>query len=198
MREVVRAIAAISRDGGLELDSGSASAESIRDENEYPGVRVTLIGTLSVARPTFHSDIKFGRSDLAGPASDRVTQDPRRDDRDQRLPTHHGSRRENRHADPARHRQHPLNGDELHESMITVANHRQAELVPLEDVLSGFASLAQPKWAAWRRRQRLEHQVLESFSDLLAAIGISADQAITDQARNMSWRPESLAWEDPD
>ncbi|MBR7824701.1 nucleotidyl transferase AbiEii/AbiGii toxin family protein [Actinospica sp. MGRD01-02] len=60
MREVVRAIAAIRLDDGLELDPDSASAESIRDENEYTGVRVTLTGTLSVARLSFHIDIDVG------------------------------------------------------------------------------------------------------------------------------------------
>lgn len=34
MREVVRSIAAIPLDDGLELDPDSASAGSIRDENE--------------------------------------------------------------------------------------------------------------------------------------------------------------------
>ena len=56
MREVVRSIAAIA----LELDPDSATAESIRDKNEYAGVRVTLTGTHSVAWLTVHIDINVG------------------------------------------------------------------------------------------------------------------------------------------
>lgn len=46
---MVQKIAAISLDDGLEFDMDHAAAESIRDEDEYSGVRVTLGGTLSRA-----------------------------------------------------------------------------------------------------------------------------------------------------
>jgi len=200
MREVVRAIAAIPLDDGLELDPESASAESIRDDNEYAGVRVTLTGTLSVARLTFHIDINVG--DPVWPAPRPVE-----------LPRILGGTIEitgypltmvlaekivtmmQRGTANTLTRQHALNGDELHESMTTVANHRQAELVPLEQALVGFPSLAQPKWAAWRRRQRLDDRVPESFSELLTAVGAFADPAITGQTENKSWLPEALTWE---
>lgn len=72
--------------------------------------------------------------------------------------------------------QHPLNDDELRESMSTVANHRQAGLVPLEETLVGSPLLAsrsplpaQPKWVAWRRRRRLEDRLTENFADVLTA-----------------------------
>lgn len=60
MREVIRQIAAIHLDDGLDLHPDSTSAEAIREENEYAGVRVTLTATLSVARLTFHIDINIG------------------------------------------------------------------------------------------------------------------------------------------
>ena len=87
--------------------------------------------------------------------------------------------------------------------MTTVADHRQAELVPLEETLVGFplpASrcplLAQPKWAAWRRRRRLEHRLPGNFADVLTAVSVFADPATTYQTENKSWRPESLTWDD--
>ncbi|MBS2967126.1 nucleotidyl transferase AbiEii/AbiGii toxin family protein, partial [Actinocrinis puniceicyclus] len=70
MREVVRAIAAIPLDDGLQIDPDSATAEPIRDEHEYPGVRVTLTATLSAARLTFHVDINIG--DPVSPAPQRI------------------------------------------------------------------------------------------------------------------------------
>lgn len=60
MREVIRQIAAIHLDDGLNLHPDSANAETIRDENEYAGVRVTLTAALSVARLSFHIDINIG------------------------------------------------------------------------------------------------------------------------------------------
>lgn len=81
-------------------------------------------------------------------------------------------------------RQHRLDGDELHESMVTVANYRQTTLVPLEDTLAGFPSFARPKWGAWRRRQRFDNRVPESFADVLADVISFADPAISDQIKN--------------
>jgi predicted nucleotidyltransferase component of viral defense system len=46
---VVRQIAAISLDDGIEFYVSDATAESIRDEDAYSGVRVTLSGALSRA-----------------------------------------------------------------------------------------------------------------------------------------------------
>jgi hypothetical protein len=47
--ELVRDIAAVHKDDGLVFDAGSATAEVIRHEEEYSGVRVRLIGHLSRA-----------------------------------------------------------------------------------------------------------------------------------------------------
>src|ERR1700716_3804910 len=44
---LVRQIAAITLEDGIELDVADATAETIRDEDAYSGVRVTLSGTLS-------------------------------------------------------------------------------------------------------------------------------------------------------
>ena len=49
--ELVRDIAASHRDDGLVYDASSATAEVIRDEEEYSGVRIRLIGHLSRAHP---------------------------------------------------------------------------------------------------------------------------------------------------
>ena len=56
--------------------------------------------------------------------------------------------------------------------------------------------VAQPKWAAWRRRQRLEHRLPENFSDVLTAVSVFADPAITNPIGSKSWRPETLVWDD--
>lgn len=52
MLAVVREIAAISLDDGVAFDPERATAELIREEDDYSGIRVTLGGTLS--RATVH------------------------------------------------------------------------------------------------------------------------------------------------
>ena len=54
---VVREIARISLDDGLAFDADHATAEVIREEDNYSGLRVTLGGSLSRANVRLHVDI---------------------------------------------------------------------------------------------------------------------------------------------
>jgi hypothetical protein len=47
-------------DDGLEFDLGSLSAETIREEDEYAGVRVHVNARLATARLQFHVDVNVG------------------------------------------------------------------------------------------------------------------------------------------
>jgi hypothetical protein len=57
---VVRDIAAISLDDGVAFDPERATAEIIREEDDYSGIRVTLGGTLSRATVRLHVDVNVG------------------------------------------------------------------------------------------------------------------------------------------
>jgi hypothetical protein len=57
---VVREIAGISLDDGIEFDSQRAVAEFIREEDECSGIRVTLDGRLSRAAIRLHVDVNVG------------------------------------------------------------------------------------------------------------------------------------------
>ncbi len=72
-----------------------------------------------------------------------------------------------------------VDDDTLTESIRRVATHRQTPLQPLSLVLEGFADIAQPQWAAWRRKQQLT-QAPVSFADLLAVVAEFADSHLTD------------------
>jgi len=52
----LQTIAAISLEDGMEFDSNGATAETIREEDSYSGIRVTLGGTLSRAVIRIHVD----------------------------------------------------------------------------------------------------------------------------------------------
>jgi hypothetical protein len=49
------------------------------------------------------------------------------------------------------------------------------QLQPLLEVLDGYAVIAQPKWTAWRRKQRLTDATPESFAILFDQVLTFAD-----------------------
>jgi hypothetical protein len=67
---MVRTIAAVQAEDGLVFDAHNAMAETIRDEDVYGGVRVTLTGELSVAKLSLHVDVNVG--DPIWPAMDSM------------------------------------------------------------------------------------------------------------------------------
>ena len=211
MREVIRRIAAIPLDDGLNLHPDSANAETIRDENDYAGVRVTLTATLSVARLTFHIDINIGDPVYPAPqpialprllgGTLQITGYPLTMVLAEKIVTMIQRGTANtRWRDfldvytLTRHQ--PLDGEHLHASMTTVATHRQTPLTPLTEVLAGFAPLAQARWAAWHRRQQLAATAPENFTDILTAVTTFADPAITGHTKTLIWKPDTLTWQD--
>jgi hypothetical protein len=63
----VQTIAAISLEDGMEFDSNCATAATIREEDSYSGIRVTLGGTLSRAVIRFHVDVNVADPIWPGP-----------------------------------------------------------------------------------------------------------------------------------
>jgi predicted nucleotidyltransferase component of viral defense system len=63
----VQTIAAISLEDGMEFDSNGATAATIREEDSYSGIRVTLGGTLSRAVIRFHVDVNVADPIWPGP-----------------------------------------------------------------------------------------------------------------------------------
>ena len=57
---LIQEIAAIAIDDGLTFDTEHATAETIRDDDHYSGVRITLGGELSRATVRLHVDINIG------------------------------------------------------------------------------------------------------------------------------------------
>ena len=203
-------IAAITLDDGVIFDVETATAEPIRDEEIYSGVRVTMRAQLATARHHFHVDTNVG--DPISPAP-----------KDVRLPRLLGGEIVLRgypltmvHAEKivtaivrgtvntrwrdfadiymlARH--HTIAGTELVRSTRRVAEHRQVQLVPLAQTLVDYGQIGQQKWTAWRRRQRLEDRLPEPFGDVIAAVIDFADPAIIGSADSRSWDPATQKWQ---
>jgi hypothetical protein len=207
--QVIRDIAGQPFDDGLIIDTDAVRSEPIRDESDYSGVRVSLNGRLSVARIAFHVDVNVG--DPVQPPPRRIV-----------LPRILGgvlavngypltmvyaekivtmlergttNTRWRDYADVhVLCRRNVTTGAELHESIAAVATHRRVALQTLQPALSGFASLAQGKWAAWLRRQHLADRLPDDFAAVVDAVVRFADPILSGRAINLIWEPEKQTW----
>jgi hypothetical protein len=212
VRALVIEVAGLVLDDGLVFNTQGARAETIRDEDEYSGVRVTMTASLARAQVTFHIDVNVG--DPVSPAPVLVSV-PRLLGGDPLalsgypLPMVHAEKLVTalqRGTVNTRWRDfadvwtlsgsHPVNGDEVQTALRVVAEHRRVQLARLADVLDGYAALSQGKWAAWRRKQQMLDQP-EQFDDLLQAVIAFADPALTGQVRGLTWNPTSRQWQPP-
>ncbi|MGH3380343.1 MAG: nucleotidyl transferase AbiEii/AbiGii toxin family protein [Actinoallomurus sp.] len=207
--QMVREIAAIALDDGLEFDTAAATASPIRDEDEYGGIRIGLTGRLATARLSLHIDVNVGDPIWPGPqpvtlprllggelhltgyplpmilaekiitAVERGTANTRWRD----------------FADICTLAQHHrVMGSDLESALTVVAEYRHVELSSLRTVLDGYPALAQPRWVAWRRRIHLEDRLPESFADVLAAVIALADPALGSAVSDRYWSPDAGRW----
>lgn len=210
--EVVRAIAtrAPAEDDGLVFDPNSAIADVIRDDEEYSGVRVSINVELATARSRFHVDVNVG--DPIWPAPELVEVPRLLGGPPVELlgyPVHmvHAEKivtAVQRGTVNTRWRDfgdvwtlsrvHPIDGRQLHSAITAVADHRGVHLSPLRIILDGYPTLAQAKWAAWRRKQKLD-ALPADFTTLLADYVAFADPALVGEVTGQRWHPSAAAWQ---
>ena len=165
----IRQIAAIQLDDGLVFDASAVRGEPIREEAGYTGVRVHLEAELASARISIHVDINFGDPIWPAPVpthvprllggfvevlgypdhmvlAEKIVTAVQRGVANTRW-------RDFVDIDSIIGRRVISEGD-LSRAIATVADHRQANLRPFAEVLAGMSEVAEPKWLAWRRRQR--------------------------------------------
>ncbi len=180
--ETIGRIVSVNIEDGLDFDSTATTAEPIRSDDAASGGRFTLHARLATAQIQFHVDINIG---------DPIWPDPEQVD----LPRILGgdpirltgyrvelvlaekivtamqrgtaNTRWRDFVDIASLADGPIDDTRLSEAIRRVAVHRQISILPLGQTLDGFASIAQGKWAAWRRKQQLIETTPESFAVLL-------------------------------
>jgi hypothetical protein len=143
---------------GLEFVTDTASAEVIREEGDYSGVRVHVDARLASAKLSFHVDVNVG--DPIWPAPTTVAIPRLRGGEPLELP---GYPMHMVHAEKivtavqrgtantrwrdfgdiwSLSRQHPISADDLAHAIDEVARHRKATIRPLAEVLEAFTDLA--------------------------------------------------------
>lgn len=205
----VRQIADTPLPDGVVFDLETAAASAIRDEDIYPGVRVTMTARLATARAHFHVDVSAG---------DPITP-PARQVRIPRLLGGEITARgyplamvysekivtavargtvNTRWRDFADiyllTRRHAVDGAELCRSVHEVARHRRVDLRPLVEVLSGYGDIGQQHWAAWRSKQQLGDRLPEQFHDVVTSAVDFADPVIAGTAAGHRWDPGTGTW----
>jgi hypothetical protein len=199
----------LSEDDGIEFAPDTATSEVIRDEDEYSGVRISSYANVATSRNKFHVDVNVGDPIVPSPTIVSVPRligdDPIRLNG---YPLHmvHAEKivtavqrgvANTRWRDFGDiwtlSRSRAVAGADLQEAIREVARYRRAELIPLSDVLDGYAGLAQARWAAWRRRQNRE-ELPARFGDLLTEVMTFAEPAITDDLTGMRWNPNDRQW----
>lgn len=196
-------------DDGIAFFSNTATAEVIREEGEYPGVRVHVAARLASAKLPFHVDVNVG--DPIWPEPTLVALPRLRGGRPIELagyPMHmvHAEKivtaiqrgtANTRWRDFgdiwSLSRRHAIAADDLRQAITEVAEYRNAFVSPLSVTLDGYAPLAQAKWAGWRRRSNSTH-LPEQFDLVLDAVIAFADPVIRRDATGMAWNPSDGAW----
>ena len=205
----VRTIAAISIDDGMEFDSNSATAETIREDASYSGIRVTLGGTLSRAVIRFHVDVNVG--DPIWPEPQQISV-PRLIDGvivvrgyplEMVLAEKIVTALERGTAN-TRWRdfvdiyvltgRFAIKAQALKSSMQHVAQFRNAELALLRTALDGYAAIAQTRWRAWLRKQHLDNSIPTDFSIVLERVVSFADPLIVQGGVQGDWHPIQGKW----
>ena len=207
--QLVCNIAAGTVDDGLVFDTDAATAEAIRDDDEYSGVRVTLTATLASAQLRLHIDVNIGDPIWPAPrtvhlprllgGSITLTGYPLTMVYAEKIITALQRGTVNtRWRDFADiyilTRRHPTDGAELQRALAEVAAYRRVELSPLANTLDGYATLGQARWAAWRRKQHLDDRLPTSFADVLVDVVAFADPAINAAAGSQEWEPLARRW----
>lgn len=208
--DVVSDILRIDASDGLQFDLADLRAETIRDEDEYSGVRVAVGCSLHTAQIRLTVDVNVG--DAVWPEPELI-----------RLPRLLGGQLPPINGYPlsmvfaeklvtaaqrgtanTRWRdfadvylltgQQPLDSDEARKAIRTVAESRSFALPLLSEVLRGYAELAQARWTAWRSRQELEDRLPASFAEVLALVIAFADPLFGSQMEQSDWDPGERRW----
>lgn len=212
--ERVRVIAALDVADGLVFDPSSVAATTIRDEDEYAGVRVKLTATLGTARLTVGVDVNFGdpiwpaphlidlpRVVPLGLSAVTVLGYPLTMMLAEKIVTAVdrgvANTRWRDFADVyTLVRLHPVDAGELRASIETVAEYRKVAIAPLLPALAPMNPRAQQKYRAWRTRSHREGELPTAFADVLSAVASFADPVLSGAATGR-WNPYFNAWEWP-
>ncbi|PID38061.1 MAG: hypothetical protein CSA65_08980 [Proteobacteria bacterium] len=185
VEQLVIEIASVDVDDGVVFLLDTTTANPIRDDDVYPGVRAVLEARLATARIKLSVDVNVGDPVVPAPIRTAVPvllgdepidvlAYPKSMVVAEKLVTAlqrgRASTRWRDFADLFVLVPGDLIEDEVIEALRAVASHRGVALKPLAGVLAGMPKEAQARWATWRKRQGAQDRVPEDFAAVLDAL----------------------------
>lgn len=184
---VVRDVVALEVDDGLVFVPGSLTIREIREQSEYPGLRVKVAVAIGSWKGSITWDVSTGDPIVPAP---RMVELPRLIGEPIRLLGYapetsiaekgvtilergRTSTRWRDYVDIVTLAAHGVDPDELLRAAKAVAAYRGVVLGPVSPVIAGYGEVAQEKWAAWRRSEQLEavsKALLDDQMEKVAAI----------------------------
>ncbi len=208
--EAAREVLAVPVDDGLFYEADTVTADVIRDDDGYHGVRVSVASSLSTARMKLLLDISVGDPIAPRPIEvqvSRLLDDEPVEMLGYPLPmvlAEKGVTAVERGQANTRwrdfcdllllSRRHEVVGDELAAAVTAVADYREAELAALDEVLDGYGELNQARWSAWVRKQQMHDRLPDDFATVVAEVAEFIDPALFDEVRGRLWQPGAGRW----
>lgn len=186
---VVRDIAAVAVDDGVAFDAATITVQQIREHADYPGLRVRVDGAIGPWLGAAAWDVSTGDPIVPAPRRvriDRVLGDPIEllgyapettiaEKGVTILERGITSTRWRDYVDIVQLAGQGIDPEELLRSARAVARYRGIELRPIAPLIVRYGEVGQARWAAWRRKERLEAISEESLDAQLAVVASLLD-----------------------
>jgi hypothetical protein len=193
LADVVRDIAAVDVGDGVVFDTSTITVQEIREQADYPGQRVRVKASIGPWTGTAAWDVSTGDPVIPAPRRvriERVLGDPIRllGYAPETMIAEKGvtilergitSTRWRDYVDIVQLARQGIDADELLRSARAVARYRGVELEPVARHLAGYGEIGQAKWAAWRRKEKLEAVSEENLDDQAALVASYLDPIFT-------------------
>lgn len=171
LTDVVRDVAQMPAEDGLEFDLNSIDVQDIREHADYPGLRLRITTTIGSWRGTVLWDVSTGDPIVPAPKHvviDRILGDPitllgyaKETTIAEKgvtiLERGVTSTRWRDYIDIVQLASEGVDESELLRSARAVARYRGVALEPAAPHLVNYGKVGQAKWAAWRRKEHLEN-----------------------------------------
>ncbi len=187
--DVVRDIAAVEADDGVVFDIDTITVQEIREQADYPGLRVRVKAHIGPWTGAAAWDVSTGDPIVPAPRGvriDRVIGEPIEllgyapettiaEKGVTILERGIASTRWRDYVDIVQLTRRGIDTDDLLRSARAVAHYRRVTLEPVAPHLVGYGEVGQAKWAAWRRKEKLEAVCEESLDDQAALVAACLD-----------------------
>ncbi len=190
---VVHDIAAVETDDRVVFDLDSITVQEIREHVDYPGFRVRVGASIGPWKGTAAWDVSTGDPIVPAPRQvriDRVLGDPIvllgyapettiAEKGVTILERGITSTRWRDYVDIVQLARQGIDTDELLRSAQAVARYRGVTLGPSAPHVIGYGQIGQAKWAAWRRKERLEAVCEADLDEQMALVASYLDPVFT-------------------